>query len=95
MPHVQLDGGNKVIDLELEIKSKLTPDQMIKYFEDWVSGKSMPSKNPKYIQSLPKEFVPEFVKSLLAKPFLKNFIEFHYDTETWDKIEKILRSNLK
>lgn len=90
-----LDGGNKAIDLELEIKSKLTPEQMVKYFEDWIAGKNMLSKNPKHIQSLPKEFAPEFAKSLLAKPFLKNFIESNYDQVTWDKIEKVLRSCLK
>jgi hypothetical protein len=95
MPHVMLDGGNKAVDLELEIHSKLSPEQIVKYFEDWVSGKPMPSKNPKHIQALSKEYVPEFAKSLLSKPFLKNFIEFHYDTETWTKIEKILRANLK
>lgn len=90
-----LDGGNKAVDLELEVHSKLSPEQMVKYFEDWISGKPMPSKNPKHVQSLPKEFVPEFAKSLLAKPFLKNFIEYHYDPETWSKIENLLRSNLK
>jgi len=95
MPHVMLDGGNKAVDLELEVHSKLSPEQMVKYFEDWISGKPMPSKNPKHVQSLPKEFVPEFAKSLLAKPFLKNFIEYHYDPETWSKIENLLRSNLK
>jgi hypothetical protein len=95
MPHVMLDGGKKAVDLELEIKTKLTPDQMVKYFEDWISGKAIPSKNPKHIQTLPKEFLPEFAKSLLAKPFLKNFIEFHYNTETWAKIEKILHSVMR
>jgi hypothetical protein len=95
MPHVMMDGGTKAVDLELEVKAKLTSDEIVKYFEDWINGKPMPSKNPRLIQTLAKENVPEFAKSLLAKPFLKNFIEFNYDLKTWDKIEKILRSNLK
>lgn len=93
MPHILL--GDKAVDLELEIKSKLKKEQIIQYFRDWLDGKPIQSKNPGFVQRLSKENIPVFVKDLLRKPFLKNFIEHHYDIDTWITIEDMLKSYLK
>lgn len=90
MPHIAL--GDKVVDLELEVKSKLSKKELIQYFKDWISGKPMKSKTPGFIQKLDKENIPLFIKELLKKPFLKNFVEFHYDPDTWNELEKMLKS---
>ena len=36
MPHIMLDGGKKIVDLELEVHSKMKPNEFVSYIEDWV-----------------------------------------------------------
>jgi hypothetical protein len=59
-----------------------------------LDGKPVKSKTPGLIQKLDKDDVAGFVKGLLKNPFLKNFIEYHYDLELWGKLEKMLKSHL-
>ena len=40
MPHIMLDGGKKIVDLELEVHSKMKPNEFVSYIEDWVDRKT-------------------------------------------------------
>lgn len=44
MPHIML-AGNKVV--ELEVHSKMKPNEFVEYIEDWDNGKPIPSKMPR------------------------------------------------
>ena len=94
MPHIMLDGGKKVVDLELEVHAKMRPEDFVKDIEDWVDGKPIPSKTPGFSMQINTDSVKEFAKKVLGQPYLKNFTTMHYGEGVWDKVESVLRSKL-
>lgn len=92
MPHIML--GDKVVDLELEVHSKMKPEEFVQYINDWVSGKPIQSKTPGFSMKINANSVREFAKKVLAQPYLKNFTMMHYGEDIWASVEKLLRSKL-
>ena len=92
MPHIML--GDKVVDLELEVHSKMTPKDFIQYIDDWVNGKPIQSKTPGFKMQVNMNSVKEFAKKVLAQPYLKNFTVMHYGDSVWKSIEELLQSKL-
>lgn len=86
--------GNKFVDLELEVHAKMKPAEFIQYIQDWVEGKPIKSKTPGFSMQINANSVKEFVKKVLAQPYLKNFTVMHYGEDTWASVEKLLRSKL-
>lgn len=86
--------GNKVVDLELEIHAKMKPAEFIQYIQDWVEGKPIKSKTPGFTMQVNKDSVKEFVRKVLSQPFLKNFTEMHYNEDTWNQLEVMLKSKM-
>lgn len=94
MPHISLDGGSKVVDLELEVHSKMKPEEFVQYINDWVSGKPIQSKTPGFSMKINADSVKEFAKKVLGQPYLKNFTIMHYGDIVWKSIEELLQSKL-
>ena len=92
MPHLQV--GDKFYDLELEVHSKMTPKEFVRYIEDWVSGKPISSKKPGFTMQVNASSIKEFARKVLAQPYLKNFTIAYYGEETWQEVETVLRSKM-
>jgi len=92
MPHIML--GDKVVDLELEVHSKMKPKEFIQYIDDWVNGKPIQSKTPGFSMQVNANSVKEFAKKVLGQPYLKNFTVMHYGDSVWKSIEELLQSKL-
>ena len=86
--------GSEIVDLELEVHSKMKPDAFVQYISDWVTGKPIQSKTPGFSMKVNANSIKEFSKKVLAQPYLKNFTLLHYDESVWNKIETILKSKL-
>lgn len=94
MPHIKLDTGNSVVDLELEVHGNMKRDDFIKYIGDWVSGKEIQSKRAGFSMKVNANSVGEFARKVLKQQYLKNFTIDHYGEDAWVKIEKILQDKL-
>lgn len=92
MPHIML--GDKVVDLELEVHAKMTPEAFVKYIEDWVTGKPIQSKTPGFSMQVNANSIKEFAKKVLGQSYLKNFTVMHYGDSVWKSIEELLQSKL-
>lgn len=92
MPHIQV--GDKFYDLELEVHSKMKPEEFVRYIDDWISGKPIQSKTPGFSMQINANSVREFATKVLKQPDLKNFTVMHYGTDTWASVEKLLHSKL-
>jgi hypothetical protein len=92
MPHIVL--GDKVVDLELEVHSKMKPKDFIQYIDDWVNGKPIQSKTPGFSMQVNANSIKEFAKKVLSQSYLKNFTILHYGEDTWTSVENLLRSKL-
>jgi len=89
MPHLQLDTGN-VIDLELEVHSKMKEKDYLQYFRDWLKGKEIESKMPGSTFSLSsRREKKEFAEYLLNSPAIENFTRKYYSDTTWSKLEQL------
>ena len=92
MPYIEL--GDKVVDLELEVHSKMKPKEFVQYIDDWITGKPIQSKTPGFSMQINAHSVKEFVKKTLGQSYLKNFTVMHYGEDTWATVENLLRSKL-
>lgn len=92
MPHIML--GDKVVDLELEVHSKMKPKDFIQYIDDWVNGRPIQSKTPGFSMQINANSVKEFAKKVLGQSYLKNFTTMHYGEDVWASVENLLRSKL-
>lgn len=95
MPHILLDKGRKVVDLELEVHSSMKPIEFINYIKDWVSGKAIQSKNPELTMKLTSDVLKEFIEKILKDSYFKNFTIKYYGKEIWEKLESFCLSVLK
>ncbi len=94
MPHIMLNGGNEIVDLELEVHANMAKKDFIQYIDDWVSGKPIQSKTPGFTMKVNANSVKEFIKKVLTQPYLKNFTLLHYDEATWETIQQHLKEKL-
>jgi len=92
MPHIQVSG--KFYDLELEVHSKMTPEDFVQYIDDWINGKPIKSKTPGFSMQVNADSVKEFAKKVLGQAYLKNFTMMYYGEDVWDSVEKLLHSKL-
>ena len=92
MPHLQI--GDKFYDLELEVHSKMKPKDFVQYIDDWINGKPIQSKTRGFSMQINANSVKELAKKVLAQPYLENFTKMYYGNDTWESVEKLLRSKL-
>lgn len=94
MPHIMFDNGD-AIDLELEVHSAMRPKEYVRYFKDWIAGKTIKSKRPGFDQKLTRSHQREFAKHLLYDTeFVKLFTIKHYGEKIWAQIVAILEKFL-
>ena len=94
MPHLRL-GGDRAVDLELEVHSNMEPDDYVDYIKDWVYGRPIKSKTPKLIMQVEPEFIEPLIEKLLANEFFKGFTRKYYGLATWERIQEMLLARLK
>lgn len=95
MPHIRLDNDTKVVDLELEVHSKLSEIEFISYIKDWIDGKPIQSKTPGFSMQVNASVVKEFAQKMLTNNFFKNYVVFNYGQNTWKKLEKMFLNKIK
>lgn len=88
MPHVVV--GDKTVDLELEIHSKLKKEDFLQFISDWLAGKEMPSKNPKVKFRIDSNRAKEFASKLKTNSYFKMFVISHYGESFWNDVMDIL-----
>lgn len=94
LPHIMFDNG-EVLDLELEVHSSMRPKEYVKYFKDWIAGKTIQSKNPGFDQHLSRRNQREFAKEVLHNTqIVKLFTLKHYGEKVWAQIVRILEKYL-
>lgn len=94
MPHIMFNNGD-VLDLELEVHSSMRPKEYVKYFKDWIAGKTIRSKNPGFEQHLSRKNQRDFAREVLNKTeVVKLFTIKHYGENVWAQIVRILEKFL-
>lgn len=94
LPHIMFDTGD-AIDLELEVHSSMRPKEYVKYFKDWIAGKTIKSKNPGFEQHLSRRNQRDFADEVLNKTqVVKLFTIKHYGEKVWAQIVSILEKYL-
>lgn len=89
MPYIQLNN-NEVVDLELEIHSKMKPNDFINYMNRWLNGEKIQSKSPGFEMQINKNTISDFARKLQKNYFFKLFVVKNYGQNTWDELAAIL-----
>jgi hypothetical protein len=91
MPHIQLDSG-QTVDLELEVHSKMKPDDFVNYIKDWADSKPVTSRNRSIPFKIDPKSVPDFAKAVRSSEWFKMFTKRFYGQEIWVLIDNFLKS---
>lgn len=89
MPHLIV--GSDVIDLELEVRSNLTPKAFLQFFKDLFAGKSIPSKHQSELIQVNRANSAALAQDLLSNSFLQLFTKKHYGSKTLTDLNTLLR----
>lgn len=89
MPHFIV--GSDIIDLELEVKSNLTPAEFLSFFKNLFAGKNLHSKHKSEVISLSAANRKQFAQELLDNSFLHLFTKKYYGSNTLTDLIKLLK----
>ena len=88
MPHIKV--GNDVVDLELEVHSKMKNDDFLKYIRQWLNGDTIQSKSPGFEMHVNKNAISDVAKKLSNNYFFKTFVIKNYGIDVWSDVLKLL-----
>lgn len=94
LPHLRL-GGDRAIDLELEVHSNMDPYDYVDYIEDWIYSRPIQSKTRGLVMQVEPEFIESLIEKMLANEFFERFTRKYYGLATWERIQAMLLARLE
>jgi len=91
MPHIELDNG-QTVDLELEVHSKMKPEDFVGYIKDWANGQPITSRNRSTPFKVNAKFESSFAKTIRSSSWFQLFTKKFYGQEVWNEIDTFLKS---
>ena len=94
MPHIEL-SNNKAVDLELEVHTKMKPDDFLSYISRWLNGDNIKSKTPGIEMHVNNNNVTDFAKKMLKNYFFRVFVIKNYGIDVWEKLVTMITDKIK